>query len=168
MILASGMELLGPGVRAFDSSLAELLDSAGSEVQVAVYRMDPWREFFDSLRRVADRGVRLTVILNDAKRQHPATQDFLCRLVRDHANVSAMDFHRNGGILHVKAVVVDRKRMVIGSANIGFGGLHGNYELGVLVEGDDAWTASILIDRLARLSGHLSCPGYRQRTGMSP
>jgi cardiolipin synthase len=161
MILASGIELLVPGVRSFEGVLAELLDSATDLVQIAMYRMDPRGNFFELLGRTAARGVRVTVIVNHAEGQ-TAARDLLCELVRTSPNFRALSFQRDGGIMHAKVVIVDRQRMAIGSANIGFGGLHGNYELGVLVEGEDAWTASTVLDRLAILSERLRCLEHRQ------
>lgn len=64
-------------------------------------------------------------------------------------------FESNGGnifqkqMLHAKVVVVDRKKAVLGSANFSWGGMAAHYEIGVLLEGDEAWTLSKLVDDVA-------------------
>ena len=54
----------------------------------------------------------------------------------------------NGRQLHAKVIVVDRKGAVIGSANFSWGGMVANYEVGVLIDGYEAWKMAKLIDEL--------------------
>jgi len=64
-------------------------------------------------------------------------------------------FEANGGkifqrkMLHAKVVVVDREKAVLGSANFSWGGMSAHYEVGVLLEGPEAWTLSKLVDDVA-------------------
>ncbi len=64
-------------------------------------------------------------------------------------------FESNGGkifqnqMLHAKVIVADRKKAVLGSANFSWGGMSAHYEIGVLLEGKDAWTLSKLVDEVA-------------------
>jgi len=64
-------------------------------------------------------------------------------------------FESNGGnifqkqMLHAKVVVVDRKKAVLGSANFSWGGMASHYEIGVFLEGDEAWTLGKLVDDVA-------------------
>lgn len=64
-------------------------------------------------------------------------------------------FESNGGnlfqkqILHAKVVVVDRKKAILGSANFSWGGMAAHYEIGIFLEGDEAWTLSKLVDNVA-------------------
>lgn len=67
-------------------------------------------------------------------------------------------FEFNGGklfqrkMLHAKVVVVDREKAVLGSANFSWGGMSAHYEVGVLLEGPEAWTLSKLVDDVANSS----------------
>jgi phosphatidylserine/phosphatidylglycerophosphate/cardiolipin synthase-like enzyme len=64
-------------------------------------------------------------------------------------------FESNGGkifqiqTLHAKVIVADRKKAILGSANFSWGGMSSHYEIGVLLEGKDAWTLSELVDEIA-------------------
>lgn len=61
-----------------------------------------------------------------------------------------MDFSNpDGSQFHAKAVVIDRKRALIGSANFTWGGMAINHEIGVLLKGKYAWDIASLIDRFA-------------------
>ena len=60
-----------------------------------------------------------------------------------------VDFNRREKTLHAKVVVIDREKAVLGSANFSWGGMSGNYEIGVLLEGREAWTLSKLVDDVA-------------------
>jgi cardiolipin synthase len=157
VIVVSGAELLGPGLRSFDSVLLELLDRAMDEVQIAAYLMDPWDELFTALRRTVDRGVSLRLVLNRMRQQDGRTVRFLCGLGSGGGRVSLHDFDLPNSILHAKVVVVDRRFALVGSANLGPGGLHRNYEMGALLEGGDAWRAAGVIDRLIGLSRTFQC-----------
>jgi len=50
--------------------------------------------------------------------------------------------------LHAKVIVVDRKKALVGSANLSLRGLMNNHELGVVVEGPVAAEIARAIDML--------------------
>lgn len=64
-------------------------------------------------------------------------------------------FESNGGklfqrkMLHAKVVVVDREKALLGSANFSWGGMSAHYEVGVFLEGTEAYTLSKLVDDVA-------------------
>tara|TARA_Y100000310_G_scaffold316730_1_gene368823 strand:- start:37 stop:225 length:189 start_codon:yes stop_codon:yes gene_type:complete len=45
-------------------------------------------------------------------------------------------------------IVADRNKIVIGSANLSKGGLKNHYEMGVLIEGQEAWTVADIIEQI--------------------
>ena len=53
------------------------------------------------------------------------------------------------GYLHAKVMVADREKMIIGSANLSAGGQKNNYEMGVLIEGEEAWKVADVIEQIA-------------------
>jgi len=53
------------------------------------------------------------------------------------------------GVLHAKVMVVDYKHTLIGSANLTFGGMVKNYELGVLIDSPEV--ASEVINIIKRV-----------------
>lgn len=149
-LLATGEWLVGKGVRAFNSVLEEVLRSARREIQIAVYRIDTSAmPLLDILEEAARRGVRVLIILSAMDEQPEDIQRWLARAASP-AGIRVVDFRsESGGFLHAKAVVVDRQRTIIGSANLTWGGLIQNYEIGVLIEGPEAWEIARLLDILA-------------------
>jgi len=152
-ILATGPDLVREGARAIEPVIEELMLGARREIHLVAYVFTPQADrFLALLGQTAERGVRLTVVVNHLEGQHPNVRDKLISLARkfDHARVAS--FSGSGVQLHAKAVVSDRKRAVVGSANFSWGGMATNYELGVLIDGDAAWDLARLIDVLASQS----------------
>jgi len=149
-VLGTGERLVGRGVRAFDPVIRELVQSARQEIQLAIYRFDESAtSFLNLLKQAAARGVRVLVIVSALSAQPPGIRAQLARL--QEAGMQVVDFAAStGGFLHAKAIVADRKRAVIGSANLTWGGLAQNHEPGVLIEGVEAWEIAHLLDGLAQ------------------
>lgn len=149
-LLATGEHLVGKGVRAFNSVLEEILRSATREIQIAVYRMDASATpMLDILEDAARRGVRVLIILSAVDEQ---PENIRKRLLRPGglSGIRVVDFRsKKGDLLHAKTIVVDRQRAIIGSANLTWGGLVRNYEIGVLMEGPEVWEIARLLDLLA-------------------
>ncbi|MEJ5347018.1 MAG: phospholipase D family protein, partial [Chloroflexus sp.] len=57
------------------------------------------------------------------------------------------------GDLHAKVLVVDRKRALVGSSNLSYNGLILNHEMAVLIDGQEAATIGVAIDRLTGHAG---------------
>lgn len=147
-ILATGERLVGAGVRSFEPVMMELIEGAVSEVQIAAYRFDP--SFVGVLELLLERGVRgveTTVVTRDIAGQHRRVQAALGKLARTQRVVEFPD--REHSLLHMKVLVADRREALLGSANFTMGGLVSNYELGVWLNGDEAWQISRLVDLLA-------------------
>jgi cardiolipin synthase len=59
-------------------------------------------------------------------------------------------FESNGkDYLHAKALIIDRKKAIIGSANLSWGGMFSNHEIAVLLEGKEMWSLASLLELLA-------------------
>lgn len=156
VLLATGERFVGRGVRAFDPVIAELLETARREIHIAVYRIDESAlPLLDRLERAAARGVRIQIILSKMDALPAPVRERLTAMSR-RPGVRVVDFQKaTGGLLHAKVVLADRERAVIGSANLTWGGLVGNHEVGVLIEGPEAWEIARLLDRLAEAAGGL-------------
>jgi phosphatidylserine/phosphatidylglycerophosphate/cardiolipin synthase-like enzyme len=154
ILLATGERLVGGGVRAFDPVIAGLLETAHREIQIAIYRIDASAlPLLDLLEQAAARGVRILILVSALENQPVPVRERL-ESMSHWPQVRVVDFRRAaGGLLHAKVVLVDRERVVIGSANLTWGGLVGNHEIGVLIEGAEAWEIGSLLDRLAEAAG---------------
>ncbi len=152
-ILATGPELVREGARAIEPVIEELILTARREVHLVAYVFTPQASrFLELLNQSAERGVRLTIVVNNLEGQNRVVRDKLLSLVRDFDHAKVSSFSQNGAQLHAKAVVSDRERAIIGSANFSWGGMATNYELGVLLDGDAAWDIARLVEILASQS----------------
>jgi cardiolipin synthase len=154
MILATGEHLIGHGIRAIGPVIEELLVAAAREIHIATYRFGPGAHvLLDLVEQRAESGVHSGIIVNRLSDQPAETIERLKHLGTRVPAVLVAEFGVTASqILHAKVVVADRSRAVIGSANLTWGGLIGNHEIGVLVEGELAWDAASLVDRLAHHS----------------
>jgi cardiolipin synthase len=148
-IVATGERLVGHGVRSFDAVVRELLADARREIQVAAYRFDRSAlPLLQALEDAAERGIRVTVVADTLDDQPEPVRAVLQRWLR-RGNPAVVDFRASSGsLLHAKVLVADRARALVGSANFTWGGLVTNHEIGVLVEGDGAWTIARMLDAL--------------------
>ncbi len=151
-LAVTGEAWLGGGVPAVERVLAEMLTSAEREILVTAYTMTPGSgRIWDELERAVVTGVRCRFVLNQLRDQPAETQALLGRLMREHAgNVEVYDFRsdQNTEGLHAKAVVVDRRVALIGSANLSFRGMVGAHEMAAILRGPSAALVAGSIDRL--------------------
>ena len=150
-ILATGPAFLRAGARAFEPVIDETLRDAKSEIQVMMFVLTPKSlPLLNHLERAAARGIRMTIIVNSLKKQDAEVREKLQTLAGDYDFVKLVSFtDERGGQLHAKIVIVDRETALVGSANLTWGGLFSNYEIGLLVRGDTAWQMAQMVDRLA-------------------
>jgi cardiolipin synthase len=131
--------------------LEELIASAREEIHIAAYLIaGSFVRLLNLLEAALERGVKVHLLLNRHDDHPPELRERLSSLKKRFAHVRITDFQDSeGSQLHAKALVIDRKKAVIGSANFSRGGMVVNHELAVLFEGDQAWYLAKLIDDLA-------------------
>jgi len=154
-IVVTGYRLVGGGIRGFESVLEELISGAGKEIQVVSYVITGGASrVLSMLREAAGRGVRVTVIVNSLPELEASVRELLRAAMDDFPDLFRVLSFRDAreGDIHAKVVVVDRRRALVGSANLSWGGIAGNYEIGVLLEGEPAWQLAIVVDRLVSIS----------------
>jgi len=147
-LLATGEVLVGNGVRSFDSAIREVLALPLREIQIASYGFD--RSFGPVLEglfsRISRTGARMIVITRPSKEHEPGVRQTLAILEKEGVLVPAPP--GCGGLLHTKALVVNRIHAILGSANFTYGGLTANHEIGVWLTGKEAWEVAKAVDRL--------------------
>jgi len=150
-ILATGVRFLRHAVRAIEPAVLELVAEATEELHLAMYLLgDDAGPLVELLERAVRRGVRVLLVVSDLARQGQEAMRRFQRLERAGSTLRIVEFReRDGGVLHAKVVVADRRRAVVGSANLTWGGLRGNHEIGVLLDGEPAWVLAALVDSLA-------------------
>lgn len=131
------------------SRLREIINSATKELLVVGFSMTD----SEIERLVLDRAknfVRVTIV---GEREQEGVREWLQRwpatVPRPTALVGVEADTHERYIVHGKAVVADRTRALVGSANFTAQGLHRNVELGMIIEGTAARHVAEFIDRLA-------------------
>ena len=153
-IVATGPRFIGSGIRSFESVIEELINSADDEIHVAVYLIAPSASHIIRLiESKAECGVRVNILVNSLDELDVRIKNSLIKLRENFPKsvrvVSFGDLKKPGeGDFHAKILIVDRKKALIGSANLSWGGTVANYEIGILIEGEIAWQMAGLIDEL--------------------
>lgn len=150
-LLVTGSKFTGRGFRAIEMVLMEIVQSAREEIYVAAYILTPLATgLLDILEKALEKGVRVTAIIDDLEKQPSEIKKKLHDMSDKFTHMRLVNFYDpEGGHLHAKAIVVDRRVAVIGSANLTWGGLVANHELAFVVYGDEAWHIASLLDAIA-------------------
>ncbi|RDI73002.1 phosphatidylserine synthase [Halopelagius longus] len=104
------------------SAVVERFDGAERSIDVLAPRMDPDGRFFDALRRAANRGVRVRILLSNAWYDEEANAALVNRTetLRERGyDIEARIARPDGrfGKVHAKGAVVDGERTFVGSLN---------------------------------------------------
>jgi phosphatidylserine/phosphatidylglycerophosphate/cardiolipin synthase-like enzyme len=152
-ILGTGPQLISRGLRGIEPVIEEIVIEATSEIHVLAYLFTPQAiHLLDLLEEAAEKGVRITIVVNSLNSQHAVIANKLKYLASRYPHFKLVDFKgQKNRQLHAKLVIADRRKAVVGSANFTWGGLYANYEVGLLVEGDIAWKLAEIVDSLAIL-----------------
>jgi cardiolipin synthase len=160
-VIVTGLGWLGGGVRAIENAVIGLVEDAQRELSIAAYALTPGPDrFWGALERAVDSGIRCTMVVDRLEEQHATMREWVHRLAARHrTNVQIGDFRGedDNDHLHAKVVVADRRRAIVGSANLTAHGLVLAHELALMVEGPAADEIAGRVDLLVR-SGLVSTP----------
>jgi cardiolipin synthase len=150
-ILATGTDFIKAGARGIQPVTEETVRHARREVQVLAYVLTPEAlSLLDLIESAAERGVKVSIIVNGLDGQPSVIKSKLRRLVEMFPYVRVSSFeNEDGGQLHAKIIIVDREAAIVGSANLTWRGMFSNYEIAILVRGDAAWKLATIFDSLA-------------------
>jgi cardiolipin synthase len=157
-IIATGPELIKRGIRGIEPILEEMINSAINEIQIMTYLLTPSSmHILELLEHAAEKGVKIILLVNNVKTQDECIVSRLRLLSEKFHHVKVMNFRDpEGKQLHAKVIVVDRKRAIVGSANLSWGGMYLNYEIGLFVEGEPAWQLAAIVDLLSHSASTLT------------
>ena len=149
-LLASGSWVGTHGIRSIRAVMEELVQQARQRILLSVYSLNEGAgTLFDRLGEAAARGVRIQVIADRAGVGDWGL-DLLNRLSSSHPG--AVEIHwfegGDGSSLHAKVLAVDATHAIVGSANFTHRGLVRSQELGVLLDGEPARNAFLVIQDL--------------------
>lgn len=106
----------------------DVVSSARRELIITTPYLFPTRMMVDQLRLVVERGVRVIIILPERCDVWPL-DDIMRSIYSDVINVGVEIRLLRGAFVHSKMALVDRRRVVLGSANLDARSLHINREL---------------------------------------
>jgi cardiolipin synthase len=131
-----------------DIALRRMLMDASDTVRVANPYFDPEQWIVEDLAALPQRGIETRILTREATGENADEQtlDAVTALVNalgpdEIGNVMIRDFYETShsghqtGAVHAKIIIVD-ERCYIGSANLTDLNLRGNFEFGVILEGD--------------------------------
>jgi cardiolipin synthase len=153
-VVTTGLGWLGGGAGAIERTLTELIETAERELVLAVYAMSPGPvRIWDALEQAIDGGISCTLIADRLESQARDVRERL-RAMRDRhpATFKILDFvgETDHDHLHAKIAVADRRRALVGSANLTAYGMLLAHELAVRIDGPVAEEISARIDMLGR------------------
>jgi len=157
-VVATGVLLVGKGIRSLYSVTEEILKNAQNEILIAVYQFSgKVSDFLRIIENSAERGIRITVVINRFFEQYNRNViEFMKKLDREYDHVNVYSFEdKSGADLHMKVIVVDRSVALVGSANMTWKGMVENHELSVVLKGKNAEVISKLVENLITLSRHI-------------
>lgn len=148
-ILATGADFLKHGIRGTSPMIENIMRNSESEIHIMAYIISKHAgNFMRLLEEALERGIKITLIINKLNDQEEETQTKLAHLKNAFPYFKLVDFNRNEKTLHAKVVISDRDKAIIGSANFSWGGLSANYEIGVMIQGREAWLLANVIDKI--------------------
>jgi cardiolipin synthase len=149
--VVTGTGWMGGGIGAIESALAGVFRDAEQEILIIAYAISTASELlFDGTEAALGRGVRVRLVVNRLGEQPADVGSQLSSLAHKYPHFQVLEFTpHDGGDLHAKAVVMDRRRALIGSFNFSRRGLIHNHELGVLLDGPVSEQIARAFDSLA-------------------
>ncbi len=157
-IIATGTEFVNKGLRRTQPVIQDMIKNANKSIHILNYSFGPDAEgLWDMLDDILGKGKHVTIVVNDLSRlddDNPHEKKVKERLYGlnnqfGKRNFVLADFKKPDGWMHAKVIVADRKKLVIGSANLSKGGLKNHYEMGVLIEGEESWKVAKIIQQTA-------------------
>jgi len=159
-LLATGIEFVNKGFKGTKPEIERLVKNARETIHILIYAFGPEAEgLWDMLTDTLERGKHVTIVVNEFSKLDDNKWDE--RIIKKRlqelndkfggSNFVLADFEKPDlGDLHAKVMVADREKMIIGSANLSAGGQKNNYEMGVLIEGNEAWKVADVIEQIAQ------------------
>lgn len=120
--------------------LLSLIDSAQSEILVAVENFSPSSPLIERLAQAVKRGVRVKILapfcnLNENPFFNFNALDVLSKNAA-HVRVGPSPANESGPYMHQKMILVDSKRLFLGSENFSYNSLKKSREIGIIADAE--------------------------------
>jgi phosphatidylserine/phosphatidylglycerophosphate/cardiolipin synthase-like enzyme len=153
-VVTTGLGWLGGGAGAIERTLIQLIGTAQRELILAVYAMSAGpAQVWEALERTVEGGVSCTLVVDRLTSQNLVMRERLQALRARHSSTfRLLDFvgETESDHLHAKIVVADRRRALVGSANLTAHGMLLAHELAVVIDGPAAEQIAARVEMLGR------------------
>ena len=147
-LVATGSRWLGSGVLASSDVIKRMINDARDKIVLTAFSLTN-HDIVQLLEEALDKGISVLVYINSDKTAITcSTERGELEKFRDtypHFDLVEID----EAVLHAKIIVVDKREIYCGSANLSFNGMENNYELGLNLE--DPQLAAEIIRTLQKL-----------------
>jgi len=138
-VLGTGEAPVGHGLRSINSArepAVELVNESGREIRSAAF-LTKLKRILNLPNQAAGRGIGVTLVPTRLDAHHRAIRRKLRRTDQalPHCRVASFR-NRNSGTLHARAIVVDRRKVIGGSANLTEAGMPSNHEIALMLKGE--------------------------------
>lgn len=156
-VVVTGIGWVGGGVGSVEETLLGVVRQAQHEILATAYTITAGSSrILEQFEHAAATGVRVRLIVDHFDHQDTKVREGLRSLAqRFPTTFGVYDFTgvSGSGQLHAKSLVVDRRRAVVGSANLTFHGMISAHEMAVVVDGPAAEQIAGRIDLLMHFAG---------------
>ncbi|MHA1249844.1 MAG: phospholipase D family protein [Candidatus Helarchaeota archaeon] len=146
-IIATGEEWIGYGIRSFSEIIKELIKKAENKIYMTIYIITDLN-IINHIKYALNKGISIDIFIYS----HPfnVSAPIIKELTKLRKEYNYLQIHKiENRVLHAKVMIIDGKKVLLGSANITYGGLVKNYELGILINNENI--ASKIITLLRKL-----------------
>lgn len=149
--IVTGLGWMGSGFGSIDTALEEIVASAQRELTILAYSTSDGADaLLTAVRERLSDGVRVVMVVDRLADQYGQVPARLMQMAGDYpSHCLIYDFSASPNAhLHAKAVIADRQRAIVGSANLSWHGLVTNHELALYVAGSAVADIAQATDRL--------------------
>lgn len=147
-IVASGKKWIGNGIRSTNNVINQLIDESYEKILLTIFVVTD-EEILKNIEAALKRKIEVDIFINIDEEDY-INEKILNKLIQlkpKYDNLSLYEIIEEK--IHAKIVIVDSKKLLIGSANLTYHGLNKNYELGILIEDSEvAYDVETIIKRL--------------------
>lgn len=166
-IVVSGTTWIGNGIESFETEIEKIFKETRGEIQIVAYSISSHApQLFDLLFTAVKNGCLIKLIVFKFDDLKSSSKNLLLKLEQSKGFLLYKYVPNNDDdkdALHAKMIVANRKKALIGSANLSWRGLVTNHEIGVILYGSAAVDAANLVDRLIEKSPRIKQIGGKAK-----
>ena len=130
-IVVSGKKWIGEGIRSTNHVINELIDGSYERIVLTIYVLNDYN-LLTNIENALKRDMIIDIFLNS--KEKIIKDEILDKIMYFESEYETLNLYEIvDDLIHAKIVIVDKEKLLIGSANLTFSGLNKNYELGILI-----------------------------------